>query len=328
MTASRPPRNRARRRGRASSRPPSTRPSGGTFPRITRTCSTSLYWTGWRPGRLRVDVARDRPRRADHPAPRRVTDQAAGARSATRRSRRSGRSSSAGLAKRRLDTPLVFHVDGRPMGDWRKRWDRACLRAGFASQDPETKKITARHKLRYDTRRTVVRNLTRAGVPERVAMEITGHKTRSVFDRYNIVSERDLQDAGASLAAYVGSSPPPHCAPLPAGGPRSLRVRNGQVLTKSAGPAWTTSFELRDFVGAPSRIRTCDLRIRSPTLYPTELWARSAAPEECGEAGIRTRDQAQHPVTAYRRLPSADSATSPCAAFHLLGGPILCQLGG
>jgi hypothetical protein len=92
------------------------------------------------------------------------------------------------------------------MGDWRKRWARACLRAGFASQDPETKKITV-HKLRYDTKRTTVRNLTRAGVPERVAMEIIGHKTRAIFDRYNIVSERDHQDAGAKLAAYVEQQP-------------------------------------------------------------------------------------------------------------------------
>jgi hypothetical protein len=83
----------------------------------------------------------------------------------------------------------------------------ACLRAGFASLDPKTKKITARHKLRYDTRRTVVRNLTRAGVPERVAMEITGHKTRAVFDRYNIISEKDLQNAGSSLSAYVEQQP-------------------------------------------------------------------------------------------------------------------------
>jgi integrase len=110
------------------------------------------------------------------------------------------------LAVRRLDTPLVFHVNGRPMGDWRKRWARACLLAGFASQDPVSRKITV-HKLRYDTRRSVVRNLTRAGVPERVAMEQTGHRTRSVFDRYNIVSERDLADAGGRLAEYLEREP-------------------------------------------------------------------------------------------------------------------------
>jgi hypothetical protein len=111
-------------------------------------------------------------------------------------------------AKRRLVTLLVFHAAGRPMGDWRKRWDRACLRAGFATQDAETKKITA-HKLRYDTRRTVVRNLTRARVPERVAMEITGHKTRSAFDRYNIVSERISRTPGPDSQPTSRSSPPP-----------------------------------------------------------------------------------------------------------------------
>ena len=55
----------------------------------------------------------------------------------------------------------------------------------------------------HDCRRTAARNLIRANVPERVAMLLTGHKSRAIFDRYNIIHEQELIDAGDQLVAYL-----------------------------------------------------------------------------------------------------------------------------
>lgn len=78
-------------------------------------------------------------------------------------------------------SPWVFHRKGKPIKDFTRAWNNACEAAGVSD------------RFFHDFRRTAVRNLTRAGVPEKIAMSITGHKTREVFDRYNIVNEEDIR---------------------------------------------------------------------------------------------------------------------------------------
>jgi integrase len=99
-------------------------------------------------------------------------------------------------SNRRPSCSFVFtRSDGRPLGLFRKSWASALKAAGLG------------HVLVHDFRRSTVRNLVQAGVPERVAMEFTGHRTRSVFDRYHIVAESDLRGAAEKLQAHLSAQP-------------------------------------------------------------------------------------------------------------------------
>ncbi len=81
----------------------------------------------------------------------------------------------------------------------RQCWHGACKLAGLWQGTPEKGKPS---RLFHDLRRSAVRNLVRAGVSETVAMKVSGHRTREVFDRYNITSDADLKESAAKLARY------------------------------------------------------------------------------------------------------------------------------
>lgn len=97
------------------------------------------------------------------------------------------------MEKRAVILPYIFtNMKGDNMlKQFRKTWASACTKAKIGP------------RMFHDFRRTAIRNMVRAGIPEKVAMAISGHKTRSVFERYNIVDKKDLELAAQKISAYI-----------------------------------------------------------------------------------------------------------------------------
>lgn len=179
------------------------------------------YLTGWRKGEIASlcwsevegDVIRLRAEKSKNREPRCVTLSGDLADLIERRK-----------ADRRVETKTglvlsahVFHLNGAPVGDFRKAWATASVAAGqgqfvcgrcnrtVAGHTCDECNGDSRYtgRIFHDFRRTAVRNMVRAGVPEKVAMTISGHKTRSIFDRYNIVNEDDLREAMQRTQLYL-----------------------------------------------------------------------------------------------------------------------------
>lgn len=81
----------------------------------------------------------------------------------------------------------------------RKAWNAACVKTGLGTVTGLKRTGLTIH----DLRRSAVRNLVRAGVPEDVAMKVSGHKTRSIFSRYNVVDTSDVEAALEKVGTYA-----------------------------------------------------------------------------------------------------------------------------
>jgi integrase len=101
------------------------------------------------------------------------------------------------IARRRAERvescPYVFHRQGNQIKHYNRAWRTAREKAGLPG------------KLMHDNRRTAARNMDRAGVPRQIAKQITGHKTDSMYNRYNIVNERDVREGMTQAQAYLSA---------------------------------------------------------------------------------------------------------------------------
>jgi integrase len=197
-----------------------------------------LYWTGWRTseakalrwsnvdeaaGIIRIEDSKNgEPRTLPYSVLPALADLIAHRRTVT----------DAVQKARGMVVAHVFHRNGEPIRHFRRSWTSACIAAGLGQElrEPDVlddagnvekrgrllRKVARRTV--HDYRRSAARNLSRAGVPEGVIMKLCGWKTRTVFDRYRIVAERDLAEGLAKLAALA----------VPARPSKVTRMRRGR----------------------------------------------------------------------------------------------------
>src|SRR5262245_3271764 len=94
------------------------------------------------------------------------------------------------IEARDIACPYVFHRNGKPIKMFLKAFKGAAKKAGLAGTVP------------HDMRRSAIRNFRKAGVSENEGMKLSGHRTRSVYDRYDITDEADTREAMKRAQAY------------------------------------------------------------------------------------------------------------------------------
>ena len=210
-------------------------------------------------------------------------------------------------ARRDPDSPLVFHRDGIPVRRWRTAWRTACQAAGVPT------------RFLHDCRRTAARNLIRANVPERVAMLLTGHKSRAIFDRYNIIHEQELLDAGDQLVAYLAQQA--QAVPARRRAPRGRSRRPAHRITP---PPRATHHRVRARgtpasreAGAGHRL---SVRRRSRPAHTTGPASdRGTRGNWAGRRG-RTRTRRNRPSLQARRPGGSDALLGDMQSDRLGGG--------
>jgi integrase len=87
--------------------------------------------------------------------------------------------------------PFVFHRRGNPIKSFRRAFQAAAKAIGFSNLVP------------HDMRRSAVRNFRKAGLSESDGMKLSGHRTRSVYDRYDIIDDEDSREAMRRAQQYA-----------------------------------------------------------------------------------------------------------------------------